>query len=83
MDAPTSVRSEAPSVLDQRDVMRRNMSTFRLFSPDENASNRLQDVYVASLKTWMARIIPDDGDGTDIAPDGRLMEILSEHTLEG
>jgi xylulose-5-phosphate/fructose-6-phosphate phosphoketolase len=59
------------------------MSTFRLFSPDENASNRLQDVYDASLKTWMAKIIPDDADGTDIAPDGRVMEILREHTLEG
>ncbi len=37
-----------------RDVMRRNMSSFRLFSPDENASNRLQDVYQASWKTWLA-----------------------------
>jgi len=66
-----------------RDVMRRNMSSFRLFSPDENASNRLQDVYEASLKTWLARIKPEDADGTDIAPDGRVMEMLSEHTLEG
>jgi xylulose-5-phosphate/fructose-6-phosphate phosphoketolase len=66
-----------------RDVMRRNMSTFRLFSPDENASNRLQDVYEASLKTWLAEIKPEDADGTDIAPDGRVMEMLSEHTLEG
>ena len=66
-----------------RDVMRRNMNTFRLFSPDENASNRLQDVYEASRKTWMAEIKPEDADGTDIAPDGRVMEMLSEHTLEG
>jgi xylulose-5-phosphate/fructose-6-phosphate phosphoketolase len=66
-----------------RDVMRRNMHTFRMFSPDENASNRLQDVYEASLKTWMAEIRPEDADGTDIAPDGRVMEMLSEHTLEG
>jgi len=66
-----------------RDVMRRNMSSFRLFSPDENASNRLQDVYEVSLKTWLARIKPEDADGTDIAPDGRVMEMLSEHTLEG
>ncbi|MEO6958712.1 MAG: phosphoketolase family protein [Burkholderiaceae bacterium] len=66
-----------------RDVMRRNMNTFRLFSPDENASNRLQDVYQASLKTWVAEIKPEDADGTDIAPDGRVMEMLSEHTLEG
>ena len=66
-----------------RDVMRRNMDRFRMFSPDENASNRLQDVYEASLKTWMAEIKPEDADGTDIAPDGRVMEMLSEHTLEG
>jgi xylulose-5-phosphate/fructose-6-phosphate phosphoketolase len=66
-----------------RDVMRNNMNSFRLFSPDENASNRLQDVYEASLKTWLAEIRPEDADGTDIAPDGRVMEMLSEHTLEG
>jgi len=66
-----------------RDVMRRNMNSFRMFSPDENASNKLQDVYEASLKTWMAEIKPEDADGTDIAPDGRVMEMLSEHTLEG
>ena len=66
-----------------RDVMRRNMSNFRVFSPDENASNRLQDIYEASLKTWLAAYKPEDADGTDIAPDGRVMEILSEHTLEG
>ncbi|MGI9145668.1 MAG: phosphoketolase family protein [Chloroflexota bacterium] len=66
-----------------RDVMRRNMTSFRVFSPDENASNRLQDVYDASPKTWMATIKPEDADGTDIAPDGRVMEMLSEHTLEG
>jgi xylulose-5-phosphate/fructose-6-phosphate phosphoketolase len=66
-----------------RDVMSRNMTSFRLFSPDENASNRFQDVYQASLKTWMAAIKPEDADGTDIATDGRVMEMLSEHTLEG
>jgi xylulose-5-phosphate/fructose-6-phosphate phosphoketolase len=66
-----------------RDVMRRNMTSFRVFSPDENASNRLQDIYEASWKTWLAAIKPEDADGTDIAPDGRVMEMLSEHTLEG
>src|SRR5271154_551826 len=65
------------------EVMRRNMTNFRLFSPDENASNRLQDVYQASEKTWLATILPEDVDGTEIAPDGRVMEMLSEHTLEG
>ncbi len=66
-----------------RDVMRRNMNNFRVFSPDENASNRLQDIYEASLKTWLAEFKPEDADGTEIAPDGRVMEMLSEHTLEG
>jgi xylulose-5-phosphate/fructose-6-phosphate phosphoketolase len=66
-----------------RDVMHGNMTNFRMFSPDENASNRLQDVYDASPKTWLATIKPEDADGTDIAPDGRVMEMLSEHTLEG
>ncbi len=65
------------------DVMRRNTTTFRVFSPDENASNRLQDIYAASWKTWLAAIKPEDADGTCIAPDGRVMEMLSEHTLEG
>jgi xylulose-5-phosphate/fructose-6-phosphate phosphoketolase len=65
------------------EVMRRNMTNFRVFSPDENASNRLQDLYAATLKTWLAQIKPEDADGTDIAPDGRVMEMLSEHTLEG
>jgi xylulose-5-phosphate/fructose-6-phosphate phosphoketolase len=66
-----------------RDVMRRNMTSFRMFSPDENASNGFAGVYDASLKTWMAAIKPEDADGTDISPDGRVMEMLSEHTLEG
>ncbi len=66
-----------------RDVMRNNMTNFRLFSPDENASNRFQDVYAASLKTWLASYKPEDADGTEIAVDGRVMEMLSEHTLEG
>ena len=66
-----------------RDVMRKNMTTFRIFGPDETASNRLQVVYEASPKTWMAKILPEDADGTLIAPDGRVMEMLSEHTLEG
>ncbi len=66
-----------------RDVMKRNMTSFRVFGPDETASNKLQKIYGASKKTWMAEILPEDADGTEIAPDGRVMEYLSEHTLEG
>ncbi|HEV2280525.1 MAG TPA: phosphoketolase family protein, partial [Acidobacteriaceae bacterium] len=66
-----------------RDVMRKNPTNFRVFGPDETASNRLQAIYQASPKTWMEEIIPEDTDGTEIAPTGRVMEMLSEHTLEG
>ncbi len=66
-----------------RDVIRKNPANFRVFGPDETASNRLQAIYEASPKTWMEEIIPDDADGTEIAPTGRVMEMLSEHTLEG
>ncbi len=65
------------------DVMRRNMHSFRVLSPDENASNKLQGIYEVTPKTWLDKILPEDAGGTDIAPDGRVMEMLSEHTLEG
>jgi xylulose-5-phosphate/fructose-6-phosphate phosphoketolase len=66
-----------------RDVMRNNPTTFRLFGPDETASNRLQAVYQASKKIWMAEMLPEDADGAELARDGRVMEMLSEHTLLG
>jgi len=67
-----------------RDVMRANMATFRMFSPDENSSNRLQDVMEVTDRTWNARIIADGFWADDhLAPDGRVMEMLSEHTCEG
>ncbi|ARP85746.1 phosphoketolase family protein [Bordetella genomosp. 9] len=66
-----------------RDVIRRNPTNFRLFGPDETASNRLTAVYEASGKTWMAQTLPEDQDGGHLARDGRVMEMLSEHTLEG
>jgi xylulose-5-phosphate/fructose-6-phosphate phosphoketolase len=65
------------------DVMRNNMSNFRVFGPDETASNRLQAIYEASGKTWLAEMKPEDADGGELYPDGRVMEMLSEHTLEG
>jgi xylulose-5-phosphate/fructose-6-phosphate phosphoketolase len=66
-----------------RDVMKRNMTDFRVFGPDETASNKLDGIYAASKKTWVAEYRPEDADGGDLAPDGRVMEMLSEHTLEG
>ncbi|MGI4830772.1 MAG: phosphoketolase, partial [Janthinobacterium lividum] len=66
-----------------RDVMKRNMTNFRVFGPDETASNKLEEIYAASPKTWLEEFKPEDADGTEIALDGRVMEMLSEHTLEG
>jgi xylulose-5-phosphate/fructose-6-phosphate phosphoketolase len=66
-----------------RDVMKRNMTSFRVFCPDENASNRLTAIYAASKKTWVSGYLPEDADGGELAVDGRVMEMLSEHTLEG
>ena len=66
-----------------RDIMQGNMDNFRVFSPDENTSNKLSAVYAASQKLWMAEILPEDQDGGHLATNGRVMEMLSEHTLEG
>ncbi|HEY3831518.1 MAG TPA: phosphoketolase family protein [Acidimicrobiia bacterium] len=65
-----------------REVFRRNahQRNFRLFGPDETASNRLDAVYAATAKAWQAEILPTD---VSLATDGRVMEILSEHTCEG
>ena len=66
-----------------RDVIRDNRTSFRVFGPDETASNRLQAIYATSKKTWMADLLPEDDDGGELARDGRVMEMLSEHTLVG
>jgi phosphoketolase len=66
-----------------RDVMRANPERFRVFGPDETTSNKLDAVYEASPKLWLAEAFPEDQDGGHLAPDGRVVEMLSEHTLEG
>jgi len=66
-----------------RDIMQANLQNFRVFSPDENSSNKLDDIYQVSKKTWLADYLPEDADGGELAVDGRVMEMLSEHTLEG
>ncbi len=66
-----------------RDIMRDNMQNFRVFGPDENTSNKLHSVYEVSKKTWLANYLPEDADGGELSPDGRVMEMLSEHTVEG
>src|SRR5579875_1734226 len=85
VENPGVIDASATAVLGEylRDVMLTNPGNFRVFGPDETASNRLQAVYEASKKTWLAEIRPEDADGSELAPEGRVMEMLSEHTLEG
>ena len=82
--APGAVQGEATRVLGGflRELMRLNLDSanFRLFGPDETASNRLNPVYDVSGKTWMAETVAND---TDLSAKGRVMEVLSEHLCEG
>ena len=66
-----------------RDVMKSNMNSFRVFGPDENTSNKLDAIYQVSKKFWIAELFPEDSNGTELDSDGRVIEMLSEHTMEG
>ena len=66
-----------------RDVVRKNRSSFRVFGPDETQSNRLEAIYEAGEKVWLGEYFPEDADGGKLVPNGRVMEMLSEHTVEG
>jgi xylulose-5-phosphate/fructose-6-phosphate phosphoketolase len=66
-----------------REVMRQNADIFRVFGPDETTSNKLDAIYQATKKIWLEEYFPEDLDGGELGPDGRVMEMLSEHTLEG
>ncbi|HVG76201.1 MAG TPA: phosphoketolase family protein, partial [Thermoleophilaceae bacterium] len=79
---PATVTAEATRVLGTflRDVMRNNTDRFRLFGPDETESNRLGAVFEATERTWDAELLPTD---EHLAPDGRVMEVLSEHLCQG
>jgi xylulose-5-phosphate/fructose-6-phosphate phosphoketolase len=85
MDKPGNVEFENTKALGlfMRDIMRDNPNNFRLMGPDETASNRLQNVYEVTKKVWMADMLPEDLDGSELSQDGRVMEMLSEHTLQG
>jgi xylulose-5-phosphate/fructose-6-phosphate phosphoketolase len=63
-----------------RDVISRNPDNFRLFGPDETASNRLGAVFEVTARAWNAETEPTD---EALAPDGRVMEVLSEHLCQG
>src|SRR4029077_13159201 len=81
---PGSVNSEATRVLGTflRDVMKFNLAAknFRVFGPDETASNRLDAVYAVTDKVWMEPLLPVD---EHLSPNGRGMEVLSEHMCQG
>jgi xylulose-5-phosphate/fructose-6-phosphate phosphoketolase len=79
---PGTESAEATRVLGTflRDVIARNPETFRLFGPDETESNRLGAVFEATDRAWTAEILPTD---ENIAPEGRVLEVLSEHLCQG
>ena len=79
---PGGTTAESTRVLGAflRDVIARNPSTFRVMGPDETASNRLAAVFEQTDRTWVAEELPGDD---HLAPDGRVMEILSEHLCQG
>jgi xylulose-5-phosphate/fructose-6-phosphate phosphoketolase len=79
---PGTTASEATRVLGGylRDVIELNPDSFRIFGPDETASNRLDAVFEATDKAWDAETLPVD---EFLAPDGRVMEMLSEHQCQG
>ena len=66
-----------------RDTIVRNPKSLRVFGPDETAFNCLQAIYAVTGKAWMAELLPEDADGGELTPDGRVVEMLSEHTLVG
>ncbi len=81
---PGQVVAEATRVMGRllRDVMvqNRDNKNFRVMGPDETSSNRLDALFEVTARAWMGETIPED---TNLSPDGRIMEILSEHTCQG
>ena len=82
---PGAVEAEATRVMGKflRDVMKLNMTHFRVMGPDETASNRLDALFEVTQRSWMGDTLPEDKKGGHLAPNGRVMEILSEHTCQG
>ena len=80
--SPGATMSEATRVLGTflRDVIRRNPNNFRLFGPDETASNRLDAVFEVTERAFAGEILPGDD---HVAPSGRVLEVLSEHLCQG
>lgn len=85
VEEPGRIEAEATRVMGAflRDVMKENMHTFRITGADETASNRLDKVFEVTKRTWLGETLPEDDDGGNLSPNGRVMEILSEHTCMG
>jgi len=66
-----------------REIVAKNLTNFRIFGPDETESNKLGEVYKAGKKVWMGEYFEEDSDGGNLTVQGRVMEMLSEHTCEG
>jgi len=79
----TEVENVPPLGIFLRDVMKSNMNSFRVFGPDENTSNKLDAIYQVSKKFWITELFPEDSNGTELDSNGRVIEMLSEHTMEG
>jgi xylulose-5-phosphate/fructose-6-phosphate phosphoketolase len=85
VEAPGTTEAENTYPLGEllRDIIRTNPDSMRVFGPDETASNRLQAIYEASKKVWMEDFLPEDLNGSELGRNGRVVEMLSEHTLVG
>ena len=79
----TGVENTRPLGEFLRDVMKLNMHNFRVFGPDETSSNKLNAIYAVSKKFWIEEFFPEDLDGGELSTEGRVTEMLSEHTVEG
>ena len=66
-----------------RDIVTQNPHNFRVFGPDETSSNKLSALYETTKKLWLEQYFEEDKDGGNLAQDGRVIEMLSEHTMEG
>jgi xylulose-5-phosphate/fructose-6-phosphate phosphoketolase len=85
VEQPGQTEAENTDGLGQllRDAIGLNPDSLRVFGPDETASNRLQAIYERSKKVWMEDLLPEDLNGSELSRSGRVVEMLSEHTLVG
>jgi xylulose-5-phosphate/fructose-6-phosphate phosphoketolase len=85
VDKPGRVQTENTRPLGAflAETVKKNQKNFRVFGPDETSSNKLDALFTATKKFWIEQRFPEDNDGGNLSPDGRVVEMLSEHTMEG